>query len=72
MSGTGSIAGTGTFAIPLSGVLNSRVANSDPITGSIAGAFFGPDASQIGATFTLSHAGNPTITGVFAGERTTP
>jgi len=72
LSGTGSIGGTGTFAIPMTGVLNSGATTSDPVTGSIAGAFFGPDASQIGATFSLSHAGEPTITGAFVGQRTTP
>jgi hypothetical protein len=67
LSGTGPIASTGSFAIPLSGVMDSTAANSDPVSGSISGALFGPDASQLGATFMLLHDGERPITGAFIG-----
>jgi hypothetical protein len=69
LSGTGPIAPAGSFAIPLTGVMDYTAAKPDPVTGSISGALFGPDASQIGATFSLLHSGEPPITGAFIGIR---
>jgi hypothetical protein len=69
LSGTGPIASSGSFAIPLTGVMDFMAVKSDPVSGSISGALFGPDASQIGATFVLSPDGQPEITGAFVGVR---
>ena len=63
--GTGQISSPGDFTIPLSGTVGTAAA-----TGSLDGAFFGPNASQVGGVFSLGNEpGKPLVSDAFVGAR---
>jgi hypothetical protein len=66
----------GSFDIPLTGTVNYSAINaiatppSEPVTGAMNGAFFGPHAEEIGGTFSLDRGGgNPPIQDAFVGQQ---
>lgn len=69
LHGTGSISSPGGFSIPLAG----SVANggpSQPATGSLDGAFYGPQAEQLGGVIAVGQTpGSPQISDAFVGTR---
>ncbi|WP_176594121.1 transferrin-binding protein-like solute binding protein [Sphingobium sp. EM0848] len=63
--GTGQIASAGDFSIPLTGTVGDVAA-----TGAMDGAFFGPNAEQVGGVFTLQRDSGPTrVSDAFVGTR---
>lgn len=64
VSGTGPFSNSGSFNIPLTGTASEHGYNVptppplDPVTGSLNGAFFGPNAEQVGGTFSLQRSGD--------------
>lgn len=74
LSGTAPITNQGTFDIALSGTLrlNEDLSTAVPVNGVLGGAFFGPNAEQIGGYYSLP-AGFPDDygyeTGAFVAER---
>lgn len=77
LSGTGSMARSGNFNIPLTGTMTSYVQGdlSAPVatfavSGALDGAFFGPHAEQIGGVFAVGQAPGAALFGdAFVGTR---
>lgn len=73
-TGTAPFTTAGDFTIALSGALTDRSLDTKiadvvtPMTGALDGAFFGPQASQIGGVFHFT-SGDKTAAGSFAGSR---
>ncbi len=73
--GTGAITASGSFSIPLSGTLiNPELAPREPTlrpaTGLFEGAFFGPNAAQVGGFFAIGLApGGAEVLDAFVGAR---
>jgi hypothetical protein len=67
--GTGPIASSGTFDIPLAGTVGSGNAIT-AVTGLLNGAFFGPNAQQVGGVFSVGQVpGVPIVSDAFVGTR---
>ena len=69
----------GSFDIPLTGSVNYSATNSpvtppsEPVTGEMNGAFFGPHAEEVGGTFALSRDnGTPLVQDAFVGQQRQP
>jgi hypothetical protein len=62
VNGTAAFNNDGSFDIPLTGTANYSATNalttppSEPVTGTMDGAFFGPNAENVGGTFGLNRA----------------
>lgn len=77
VSGTGPFSNSGSFKIPLTGTASEHGYNVptpppvDPVTGSLNGAFFGPNAEQVGGTFSLQRSGDqvPLYQDAFVGQQ---
>jgi hypothetical protein len=76
VGGNAPFSNSGTFDIPLTGTVNYSPTNalvtppSEPVTGSMNGAFFGPHAEEIGGTFSLDPTGGaPPIKDAFVGRQ---
>jgi hypothetical protein len=77
VQGTAPFASNGLFDIPLTGTAtwdseDNLVPNlpSQPVTGTMDGAFFGPHAEQVGGTFGLQRSdGSQLLQDAFVGER---
>ncbi|QGN55710.1 hypothetical protein [Novosphingobium sp. Gsoil 351] len=67
--GTGPILQSGTFTIPLSGwFIADQNTRTSPATGLLDGAFFGPNAMQVGGVFALgTNPGEASISDAFVG-----
>lgn len=79
VGGNAPFSNDGTFDIPLTGTVNYSATNSrttppsEPVTGTMDGAFFGPHAEEVGGTFSLDRAGgNPPIQDAFIGKQRQP
>ena len=79
VGGSSTFASTGTFDIPLTGTANySRnispvIPPAEPVTGMMNGAFFGPNAQQVGGTFFLGRpAGDVLMQDAFVGQQKRP
>lgn len=79
VGGSAPFSNDGSFLIPLAGTVNYSATNalvtppSEPVTGSMNGAFFGPHAEEIGGTFSLDRAGGaPPIQDSFIGHQPPP
>lgn len=79
VGGTAPFSNDGSFDIPLTGTVNYSATNapitppSEPVTGTMDGAFFGPHAEEIGGTFSLDRApGSPPIQDAFVGQQRHP
>lgn len=80
VSGTASFSNSGSFDIPLAGTASERSYNVptppplDPVTGSVDGAFFGPNAEQVGGSFILRRAADeaPMYGDTFVGQQRHP
>ena len=78
VGGSAAFNNDGYFDIPLSGTVNYSATNaavtppSEPVTGSMNGAFFGPHAEQIGGTFSLDRAAGSPIRDAFVGHQAKP
>ena len=79
VGGTAPFSNSGTFDIPLSGTANYAATNSpttppaEPVTGTMNGAFFGPEAEQVGGVFALGRSdGTVLVQDAFVGERPHP
>jgi hypothetical protein len=63
VGGTAPFSNSGTFDVPLTGTANYSSTNvpatppSEPVTGMMNGAFFGPQAEQVGGVFSLNRTG---------------
>lgn len=72
-TGTGTIASSGDFAIPLTGTTSLYEGGPDPndypIDGTMQGAFFGPAAEETGGVLQLFQQGTPLYAGTFVGGR---
>ena len=65
LHGTGGIASSGSFAVPLAGTVDTM-----PATGALDGAFFGPNAEQVGGVFAAGDgAGQALVRDAFVGLR---
>jgi len=77
VSGSAPFSSDGSFDIPLTGTVNYSYANqttpppSEAASGDMNGAFFGPNAEQIGGTFSLQRPGDmtPLIQDAFVGQQ---
>lgn len=79
VGGSAPFSNSGTFDIPLTGTANyaSSYAINTPepppsqaVTGDMNGAFFGPNAEQVGGTFSLQNSGGaPLLWDAFVGQR---
>ena len=77
LNGTGSIAGSGNFTIPLTGAMTSYVQGVDSasvatfaVRGALDGAFFGPNAEQVGGVFAVGLTpGTALFSDAFVGTR---
>jgi len=74
LHGTGTIASSGSISIPLSGVMNSFTesggSGSFPVSGALDGAFFGPNAEQVGGVYWVSGApGTASYSDAFIGAK---
>ena len=78
VGGSAPFSNDGYFEIPLAGTVNYSATNvlttppTEPVTGSMNGAFFGPHAEEIGGTLSLDRASGPPIKDAFIGHRGTP
>jgi hypothetical protein len=79
VSGSASFSNSGTFDIPLSGTANYAYNNlptappAEPVSGMMNGAFFGPEAEQVGGVFALGRAdGTLLMQDAFVGQRPHP
>jgi len=79
VSGSAPFGDDGSFDIPLTGTANYSATNavttppSEPVTGAMNGAFFGPNAEEVGGTFSLNRAsGLPPIQDAFVGQQRKP
>jgi hypothetical protein len=67
VGGTAPFSNNGLFDIPLTGTANYDNSNlpstppSQPVSGMMNGAFFGPHAEQVGGTFSLQNAGGAVV-----------
>lgn len=67
VGGSAPFSNDGLFDIPLAGTANYSATNaltpppSQPVTGDMNGAFFGPNAEQVGGTFSLQNSGGATL-----------
>jgi hypothetical protein len=65
----------GTWDIPLTGTVNYSGTNAletpptEPVTGTMDGAFFGPHAEEVGGTFSLDRGDGPPIQDAFVGQQ---
>ena len=67
--GTGTIRSTGDFLVPLIGTLLAGT-NITPVTGSLNGAFFGPNAEQVGGVFAVGQVpGTTLVSDAFVGVK---
>jgi len=63
VGGSAPFSNSGTFDIPLAGTANYASSNfqvtppSEPVTGTMNGAFFGPNAEQVGGAFSVERPG---------------
>jgi hypothetical protein len=65
LHGTGGITTSGSFAVPLAGTVNTT-----PVAGALDGAFFGPNAEQVGGVFSVGNtAGQALVRDAFVGLR---
>lgn len=65
LHGAGSITTGGSFAVPLTGTVNTT-----PVAGALDGAFFGPNAEQVGGVFSVGDtAGQALVRDAFVGLR---
>jgi hypothetical protein len=65
LHGTGSITTAGSFAVPLTGTVDTT-----PAAGALDGAFFGPNAEQVGGVFSVGNtAGQALVQDAFVGLR---
>jgi hypothetical protein len=79
VSGSAPFSNSGSFDIPLTGTVNyasSYAINTpeppptQPVTGDMNGAFFGPHAEQVGGTFSLQNSGGlAVLQDAFVGQR---
>lgn len=75
VSGTTVFSNVGLFSIPLTGTVNSgyntpQTPATLPVTGTMNGAFFGPNAAQVGGTFFLAPPGGQVLlSDAFVGQR---
>ena len=79
VSGSAPFSNSGTFDIPLTGTANYSATyaintpdppRSQAVKGDMNGAFFGPNAEQVGGTFSLQNsAGVPLLQDAFVGQR---
>jgi hypothetical protein len=74
VAGSAAFSNDGVFDIPLTGTLNHGYNTPDtppstPITGDMNGAFFGPNAEQVGGTFLLGAGG---LRDAFVGQQHQP
>jgi len=76
VGGSAPFANSGSFDIPLTGTANYSAVNSsvtpasESVTGAMNGAFFGPQAEQVGGTFSLERAGGTQLLqDAFVGQR---
>jgi hypothetical protein len=67
VSGSASFNNAGNFEIPLSGSAGSNAAS-----GELSGAFFGPQAEQVGGVFSVQSQGSVLIQDAFVGEHHQP
>jgi len=78
VGGSASFSNDGYFDIPLAGTVNFSATNarvtppSEPVTGSMNGAFFGPNAEEVGGTFSLDRAVGAPIKDAFVGQQRKP
>jgi hypothetical protein len=74
LSGTGAIMSDGGYAILLTGKTISplQTVASDPLTGSLQGAFFGPGAEEAGGVFKIDRNAAPLLYGTYGLARTDP
>ncbi|HKO69968.1 MAG TPA: hypothetical protein VJV58_03445, partial [Bradyrhizobium sp.] len=80
VSGSAPFGNSGSFDIPLVGTASEHSYNVptppplDPVTGSLDGAFFGPNAEQVGGTFILRRASDqaPMYGDAFVGQQHRP
>jgi hypothetical protein len=79
VNGSAPFSNDGSFGIPLSGTVNYASTNlpptppSEPVTGSMDGAFFGPNAEQVGGVFALNRSGGVLLVqDAFVGQRPIP
>ena len=67
VGGSAPFSNDGLFDIPLAGTANYSATNasttppSQPVTGDMNGAFFGPHAEQVGGTFSLQNSGGAVL-----------
>ena len=64
VSGSAPFANDGSFEIPLSGTAGAQAA-----TGNMDGAFFGPQAEQVGGTFSVDSQGTTLMQDAFVGQQ---
>jgi hypothetical protein len=77
LHGTGSITGSGSFDIPLSGTMTTyrdmgggATQPTFSVSGALDGAFFGPNAEQVGGVFAVGQVpGNALLSDAFVGTR---
>ena len=76
VSGSAPFSNDGIFDIPLTGTANYSATNalntppSEPVTGTMDGAFFGPNAENVGGTFGLNRAdGTLMVQDAFVGQQ---
>ena len=79
VAGSAPFSNNGSFGVPLSGTVNYASTNlpftppAEPVTGSMDGAFFGPNAEQVGGTFALNRSGGTLLVqDAFVGQRPIP
>lgn len=71
-AGRGPIDPTGDFRVALSGTTNLGGPTTNPLSGTLQGAFFGPAADETGGVIQLLQGGVPVFLGSFAGGRSGP
>lgn len=76
VGGSASFTNSGSFDIPLIGTMNYASSNSptvpstEPVTGLMNGAFFGPNAEQVGGVFALTRSGGAVLAqDAYVGQR---
>ena len=79
VSGSAPFSNNGSFDIPLNGTANYAYNNSpttpptEPVTGIMNGAFFGPNAEQVGGVFAVNRSGGVLLMqDAFVGKRNQP
>lgn len=79
VAGSAPFSNSGSFDIPLAGTVNysgayplntAQTPPTQPVTGTMDGAFFGPHAEQVGGTFSLQNSGGAALLqDAFVGKR---